>query len=205
MSQNLKKAVLLIDYENVQNFNLAVLQQQSIDIKIFVGKSQSKIPIDLVQSTQQFGQRIEWVKIEGTGNNALDFHIAFYLGKLGSSPEDISFLILSKDKGFDPLIQHINKGKIKCCRIENLSALSREQTKTKSTLNAQDSDPILKVISVLSKTAAPSRPKTRKSLNQHVKSILQKKLSDQAIDALVESLFKQKKISEVNDRLTYNF
>ncbi len=205
MSQKPKKTVLLVDYENVQNVDLSVIQDQDIDIKIFVGQVQSKIPIELVQATQQLGQRVEWIKIDGAGINALDFHIAFYLGRLSKEIKGISFLVLSKDKGFDPLIKYINKNKIKCQRIESLAQISKEKAKAKETVIAQDTDSITRVINVLSKIANNSRPKTRKSLHQHVKSVLQKKLSDQAIETLVETLFVQKKVTEVNDRLTYNF
>lgn len=205
MSQTLKKTVLLVDYENVQKVDLSLIQKQDINIKIFVGQAQNKIPIDLVQATQQLGQQVEWVKIDGAGNNALDFHIAFYLGRFSSDAEGTSFLILSKDRGFDPLIKYINKNKIKCRRIQSLGELSQEKAKAQEAAISQDTDAITRVIHVLSKVAKNSRPKTRKSLHQHVKSVFQKKLSDQAIDSLVEMLFVQKKVAEVNNRLTYNF
>jgi hypothetical protein len=205
MSQKPKKTVLLVDYENVQNIDLSVIQDQDIDIKIFVGQVQSKIPIELVQATQQLGKRVEWIKMEGSGTNALDFHIAFYLGVFSRRLKAASFLVLSKDKGFDPLVKHLNKSKINCWRIESLPSISKEKTKAKETVIVQDTDSMTRVMDVLSKMANNSRPKTRKSLHQHVKSVLQKKLSDQAIETLVETLFVQKKVTEVNDRLTYNF
>jgi hypothetical protein len=167
MSQKLKKTILLVDYENIQNIDLSVIQEQDIDIKIFVGQAQNKIPIELVQATQRFGQRVEWIKIEEAGSNALDFHIAFYLGRFSKDIGGGSFLILSKDKGFDPLIKV----------IENLSKIQKNK-----------------------------RPRTRKTLRQHIKTLLtQKKLSDQEIDTLVNTLFVQKKIYEASNHLTYNF
>lgn len=202
MSQKLNKTVLLVDYENIQNIDLSVIQEQDIDIKIFVGQAQNKIPIELVQATQRFGQRVEWIKIEGTGSNALDFHIAFYLGKFSKDIAGGSFLILSKDKGFDPLIRYINKSKVNCQRIQSLLELSKE----KDVLISQNTDSIVKVIENLSKIQKNKRPRTRKTLRQHIKSLLtQKKLSDQEIDTLVDTLFVQKKISEASNHLTYNF
>ncbi|WP_370868178.1 PIN domain-containing protein [Sulfuriferula sp.] len=42
-------------------------------------------------------------KIEGTGKNALDFHIAFQLGRTIETAPQTECFVLSKDKGFDPL------------------------------------------------------------------------------------------------------
>ncbi len=202
MTQTLRKSILLVDYENVQNIDLSVIQEQDIDIKIFVGQSQNKIPIELVQSTQKFGQRVEWIKIEGSGSNALDFHIAFYLGRFSQKMEGVTFLILSKDKGFDPLIKYINKNKGRCQRIQSLLELSKE----KDTLMSQNTDSIGKIVEILSKIQKNKRPRTRKTLRQYIKSLLsQKKLSDQEIDTLIDTLFVQKRISETNNHLTYNF
>lgn len=202
MSQKLKKTILLVDYENIQNIDLSIIHDQDIEIKIFVGQAQNRIPIELVQATQRFGQRVEWIKIEGAGSNALDFHIAFYLGRWSKGAEGSSFLILSKDKGFDPLMKYLNRSKINCQRIQSLLELSRE----KDMLPAENTDSIAKVIENLSKIQKNKRPRTRKTLRQHIKSLLvQKKLNDQEIDTLVDTLFVQKKVSEVSGHLTYSF
>jgi hypothetical protein len=202
MSQKLKKTVLLVDYENVQNLDLSVIQEQDIEIRIFIGQTQHKIPVELVQATQRLGQRVEWIKIEGTGSNALDFHIAFYLGQFSKDNQGNSFLILSKDKGFDPLIKYIKKNKINCQRIQSLLDLSEK----KDAPTSQNSDSAVKIVENLSKIQKDKRPKTRKTLRQHVKSLLlQKKLNDPEIDRLVNTLFTQRNVSEINNHLIYNF
>lgn len=43
---------------------------------------QSCLPLDFANAMQQLGERACYVKIGGTGRNALDFHLAFYLGEL---------------------------------------------------------------------------------------------------------------------------
>ena len=50
----------------------------------------------------------ELVRLTEPGKNALDFHIAYYLGQLALKEPDAFFHIVSKDTGFDPLIQHLN-------------------------------------------------------------------------------------------------
>ena len=195
------KTTLLVDYENTQNIDLSLIEEENIKIKIFVGHTQNKIPSNLVQTAQRFGQRLEWIKIEGIGNNALDFHLAFYLGRLFKDSEGETFLILSKDKGFDPLVRYINKSKVKCQRITNLVEFVREKG-----IVARNTDLVIEVVEKLSKVQKNKRPRTKKTLQQYLKSLLrQKKLNEQEINVLIETLFVQNKISEGTNRLTYNF
>lgn len=195
------KITLLVDYENIQNIDLSLIEEENIEIKIFVGQTQNKIPFNLVQTAQRFGQRLEWIKIEGIGNNALDFHLAFYLGRLSKDVEGETFLILSKDKGFDPLVRYINKSKVKCQRITSLVEFFREKD-----LVVRNTDLVVEVIEKLSKVQKNKRPRTKKTLQQYLKSLLrQKKLSESEISVLVETLFAHNKISEGTNRLTYNF
>ena len=72
--------VLLVDLENVQRFELSKVPSDT-RVKIFVGQTQSKLPTVLVQQAQALGSRLEWVRIDGNGRNALDFHIACHLGE----------------------------------------------------------------------------------------------------------------------------
>ena len=74
--------VLLIDYENVRPENLDDVAERDLSVKPFVGQSQAKVPIELVTSAQRLGSRLEWIRITGTGKNALDFHIAYWIGVL---------------------------------------------------------------------------------------------------------------------------
>ena len=51
-------ALLLVDYENVQQLDFALLGDGS-HVMIFVGATQKNVPIELVSSAQQLGTRIE--------------------------------------------------------------------------------------------------------------------------------------------------
>lgn len=196
------KTILLVDYENIQNIDLSVIQGKGIEIKIFVGQSQNKLPFNLVQSTQRFGNAVEWIKIEGSGANSLDFHIAFYLGQLSKTNPGFEFIVLSKDKGFDPLIRYLDKQTIDCRRIQSLLELSMEKDK----IISHDEDLTMKVIGNLSGIGKNKRPRNRNTLRKHVKTLLsKKKLSDQELDTLIDILFVQKKVSEVSNRIRYNF
>jgi PIN domain len=193
--------ILFIDYENVTQVKLSSLQQPHLKIFIFVGCAQAKIPFELVREAHQLGDSVEWIGVEGTGPNALDFHIVFYLGQISLRSPSSKYIILSRDRGFDPLIQHLAKSGISCRRIERLELLSGEPDLTLS----QDflSDIVFAKLSVV---AAKSRPKKRSTLYTYVKSILTKYHPTNAeIDQLLDSWFVAGKVIESKDKINYKF
>jgi len=201
MIRNMAKTVLFIDFENIQNIDLPTLKDSDVEIKIFVGESQQKIPFDLVRSAQEFGGSIEWVKIDGSGKNALDFHIAFYLGRLSAAVQrSASFIILSKDTGFDPLVRYVKRHHIACRRINSILELSK-----RGELLALSNELVDKALENLSKIHKNRRPRTRKTLHQHIHGLFQKKESETTINTLIDALFVQKKLAEENNKLIYHF
>ena len=48
------------------------------------------------------GENGQYVKISGNGKNALDFHLAYYVGELATNDPEVYFHVISKDTGFDP-------------------------------------------------------------------------------------------------------
>jgi hypothetical protein len=113
-----KKNVVLIDFESVQPETLPDLEMTHWHLMVFVGASQAKVPLALAMAMQRMGERAQYLQMSGQGPNALDFHIAFYLGQLAAADPDAVFHVVSKDKGFDPLIQHLKSRHITVERIE---------------------------------------------------------------------------------------
>ena len=119
-----KTKLLLVDYENVQQVELAGLDD-SFRVIIFVGADQKNVPFDLVIKAQKLGGRVEWQKITGNGSNALDFFIACQLGRVFEKSPRPECTVLSKDKGFDPLLRYLNENGLKCKRINSLAGRVR--------------------------------------------------------------------------------
>jgi hypothetical protein len=111
---------ILIDFENVQPEAIELIPPEQFKVIVFVGAHQHKLPFEIAAALQKFGNRAEYVRISGHGRNALDFHITFYLGQLTSSDPAGFFHILSKDTGFDPLIEHLRGKKILIDRVDNI-------------------------------------------------------------------------------------
>ena len=92
----MKTNYVLIDFENVQVKSLALLKGDEFKIFVFVGKNNNKLPFELVNDIQKFGDRGEYVKLESSGPNALDFHIAFYLASWSRMTPPASFMLFRR-------------------------------------------------------------------------------------------------------------
>lgn len=114
---------VLIDHENVQPTDLGLLHRADIRLWVFVGAGQAKLSSELAIQMQAMRERADYVRICGNGPNALDFHIAFYIGQLSGNDPDGFFHIISRDTGFDPLVEHLKARKIRACRSASIAGM----------------------------------------------------------------------------------
>lgn len=111
-----------MDYENVQRIDLSMLDQSYRAI-VFVGAKQETPKAARRPTTAHRFQRVDFQKVDGSGRNALDFYIAFHLGRTLETAPETECYVLSRDKGFDPLLVHVNRSGVKCRRIESIEEL----------------------------------------------------------------------------------
>lgn len=146
---------ILVDFENVQPNSLGALRPGDCHIRLFAGEHQKKVDIGLVQALQQFGKHAEYIQIVGNGKDALDFHIAFYIGRLSAAHPGASFTIVSRDTGFDPLVKHLAGLGIGCRRI---AAIAGAPVAKPARAGAAASKPASKPApKAASKAAAPAK------------------------------------------------
>jgi hypothetical protein len=102
---------ILVDLENVQLKapELAGLKRGEHLLKIFHGPSQNSFTAAMVRALQPLGDAVEYIQCEKAGPNALDFHLAFHLGRLTASQPALDFRIVSRDKGFAQLVAHATR------------------------------------------------------------------------------------------------
>ncbi|MGH8764424.1 MAG: PIN domain-containing protein [Burkholderiales bacterium] len=174
---------VLIDFESVQPDSLGALEQEHFKVHIFVGANQARLPYAVADAVQRMGSRANYVKISGNGSNALDFHIAFYIGQLAAADSSAYFHIISKDTGFDPLIQHLKSRNILAGRVKTVTDIPL----VKVANSKSPEDRLAAVVQRLRQMKA-SRPRTLKTLRSTIASLFQKQLSDAEIDSLVKAL-----------------
>jgi len=184
---------VLIDFENVQPKNLEILSRHPFKVLVFVGASQTKVPYDLAEAMQQLGENAKYIKIGGNGNNALDFHVAFYVGQLSIQEPEAYFHIISKDTGFDPLIKHLRTRKIRIHREKDLADIPVLQMST-ATSNDEKISAIVKNLA----GRGQSRPRKVKTLANTINSLFTQKLQENELMAIVKTL-QQKKYITVNE------
>ena len=189
---------VLIDFENVQPESLSGLQQDHFKVMVFVGANQTKVPFEVAQAMQTMGSKAEYVKITGNGSNALDFHIAFYIGQLAAADPTAFFHIISKDTGFDPLIAHLKTKKIFAARETSISDIPLIKTTTTKTPEDR-----LQVIVDKLRLSKATKPGTVKTLSSHINSLFQKQLSEAEIAAIVSALSAAGYIAIANNKITY--
>lgn len=98
---------VLIDLENVMPDDFSRLNREDVRTCLFAGKMQDKIKLATVMAVQPLGNKVNWVQMAGSGKNALDFHLAFYLGELFAKDPQGTYYFVSNDTGFDPLVNHV--------------------------------------------------------------------------------------------------
>lgn len=204
----MSKNYILIDYENVQPKNIELLKGNNFKILVFVGANQNKIPFEIVEVLQSFGNDAEYIKIDTINKNNLDFHIAFYIGKISSIDENAYFHIISKDTGFDSLINHLKNKKIKIQRQNDLSEIkiikktSEIKNEDRKNINIESAiETIIKNI----KAKGNSKPTTKKALLNSMDSWLRKNFDEKSREEFVKDLIKKKYISIKDNKITYNF
>ena len=116
----IKTNYVLIDYESVQPEIVSALKGEHFKILMFIAPNQVRIDIN-VATALQVGKRAEYIRVSAAGRNALDFHIAYYLGRLAVSEPDAYFHVIAVDKGYDPLIEHLRRKGIHATRCADVN------------------------------------------------------------------------------------
>ena len=189
---------VLIDFESVQPTFVAALEHDHFKLIVFVGSSQAKLPFETAAAMQRMGSRAEYVRIDGNGPNALDFHIAFYIGQIAAAEPAAFFHVISKDKGFDPLIKHLKSRKIFSRRAEDIADIPAVKA---SNLKSPDERAAL-VIKKLQQMKA-AKPRTVKTLGTTIASVFQKQLSPAEIEVAINDLCKRGLVQLTGTRVSY--
>ena len=194
----MKTNYVLIDFENVQPKNLAILKGHDFRVIVFVGANQTKVPFELAEALQAFGDKAEYIKISGNGPNALDFHIAFYIGQLSEKDPNSYFHIISKDTGFDPLIKHLKSQNIFAQREKDLAEIPILKISNSTTVEEKVSAIIESLIA-----RGQSRPRKVKTLSNTINSLFMNALEETELISLISQMKKRKLISVNNENITY--
>lgn len=190
---------VLIDLENVQPVSLVGLEAEFFRVLIFVGANQAKIAFDLASAMQQLGERARYIKISGNGSNALDFHIAYYIGQLSQEDPTAYFHIISKDTGFDPLIQHLRAQKVAIARSTTIAEIPLLKAANSKTIHEK-----VAVVVANLRQRGSAKPRTIKTLSSTSQSLFQKQLPAEELSMLLAELQAAGTIKVADNKVSYS-
>jgi hypothetical protein len=195
----LKTKYILIDYENVHTFSsedLLVLKSEEFMVKLFLGVHDKEIGVDLVDAMLPIGSRVELVRLKAAGTNALDFLIAFFIGKLWCQQPDSTFYIISKDSDYNALIKNLKTMRVDVHRRTCIADVMKDESAAPPSMD----DLVATATAALRKN--PHRPATQKTLRNVL--IVKKQLSEEQLLQLIDALSKSGLVQIVGNKVSYN-
>ena len=208
---------VLVDFENVQP-DLSMLANSAYKVKVFFGAKQQegRVPFKLFDAMLALGGNVEPIKVMRSGRNAVDMHIAYFVGRLLENEPNAVIHIISGDTDFDPLVEFLTREGIHCKRAKNITEIAKQaQAKARPpapSRAARNSPakkphneklaPIIKQLHSLS-----GKPATRKKLAQVIANYFRHHggpLTDSAIEQLIEELIRLKYVSQSGHKVSYH-
>jgi hypothetical protein len=196
---------VFVDFENVHKIDLAVIGSESVSFTLLAGPRQTKLDPSLVEKLFEHAVSVQLVRLTSAGKNALDFTLAYYVGRAVAADPTGCFHIVSKDAGYDPLIKHLRSRRISAKRHESFDTLpfagpakpavpnppasarkTKSQPQPKSEADNHDAWKDRVVERFRSHPAA--RPRTQKRLVSLLKSQGGHKVTEAEAESLIELL-----------------
>jgi hypothetical protein len=187
----MKPRYVLIDHENEQPRDLALLDGQPLHVMVFLGVDQKTVSTDLAIPLQARGADAKYIRIGAKRRNALDFHIAFYLGELAAKDPSASFLVIAKDGDYDPLLDHLRSRGIDARRSATLAP------------PLPDADDAIGDVITYLQGAGTARPRRVKTLGNAIKARRGSTLDPLEIERLIAELVRRGVIAVSDGRVTY--
>ncbi len=94
----------LVDFENVRTDGIKNMTglKAADEVLIFYSEQCKNISLDIFSNLTKLNVSTSCFKVNVGTKNALDFQLSSYLGyRIGNGSDNISYYIVSNDKGFD--------------------------------------------------------------------------------------------------------
>jgi hypothetical protein len=190
METNGRTHYIFVDYENVQELDLELIEGKRVKVFLIVGSRQKSLPIALTKQIHKYHDQVQLVESESPGKNALDLVLAYHVGFQAKTDAEGCFHVLAKDKDYDALIKHLRALGVRATRDEAFAKVSALMDASQMTLEER----VKWVIERLAKNNA-SRPGRKKTLLANIHALCQKKLPDADVERIVERLIGLKKVT----------
>ena len=177
---------VFVDGENVHQIDPAVTAEKPVSFTLLLGAKQTKLNPEILEKLMARAAAVQLIRLSSTGKNALDFALAYYVGRAAVADPTGYFHVISRDKGFDPLIEHLSSRNIQAKRHDDFSTLMLSSPSPKP--SAPAAGPILPRVLELLRRDAISRPKKRKTLVNRLRSSAGLNVSEADINEAIDNL-----------------
>jgi hypothetical protein len=201
---------VFVDFENVHHVDDAVIGAKAVNVTLLLGAKQTRLNAALVEKLMEHAASVQLIRLASSGKNALDFALAYYVGRAVSTHPAANIHIVSKDTGFDPLVEHLRSRHIHAWRHDDFATLafpgaSKTAPVAPKAAPVSLEDQLRRALEHLRKNAT-NRPKKKKTLLSHLKSMLGKNATEADATNLFEKLHQAGHLSIGDkDAVTYPF
>jgi hypothetical protein len=183
---------VFVDFENIHHVDVSVIGARSVNFTILLGANQTRLDVGLVEKLLAHAASVQLIRLASSGRNALDLTLAYYLGRTVSTHPATFIHIISKDTGFDPLVEHLRSRHIHARRHDGFDTLPFSGQPKGSTIArkaepAVPEDPLIRALAHLRKFAT-TRPKRKRTLVSQLRTLLGKDATEADAVSLVERL-----------------
>jgi hypothetical protein len=105
---------ILVDFDNVKPTaaDIGLARGDRYRLAVVRGPQQTRYEADLAEALHSMGSQVTFTRCAKAGKNAADMQIAFLLGELvatmpASAHRTMRFVVISRDKDFDPLLMYL--------------------------------------------------------------------------------------------------
>lgn len=112
----------LVDYENVNKDGLNGIGKldSNNSVYIFYSEKADSMTFGLHRRLMETKANVEFFKVAVGTKNSLDFQLVSFLGYKIAKNEDESYVIVSKDKGYDSVVEFWSRKKVSISRVESI-------------------------------------------------------------------------------------
>jgi hypothetical protein len=93
---------VFVDFENVPSVDLAPIADLPVMVTVLIGGTQSKLDTDFVEQIHAHAAKVRLVRLAGSGRDALDLTLAYFLGRAVLEQSAYELHVVSKDKDSIP-------------------------------------------------------------------------------------------------------
>jgi hypothetical protein len=191
---------VFVDFENVHEIALAIIGSKGVHFTLLLGSTQTRLEASLVEKLLEHAASVQLVRLASSGRDALDFTLAYYMGRAVAADPTGAFHIVSKDTGYDPLIEHLQSKNVRAFRHDDFASLTFNGTakrrpavapkqKVQSLTKGQPADVDKRAAQVLEqlRKASTSRPKNKKTLVNYLVGQLGRRITEAEALNLIET------------------